>query len=135
MQDIWSYFQRMERDLLDGSGFLEEIAPELAPDDQSGTLRAKANLRADTELDAYLNVYQRAVLDEDGQVELVKYSYYLVVSGEEARGWEKDPTHDPPVHGHIGKDHLWTAASEVSLKEALNLAWNEVQVRAESQLG
>ena len=134
MRDITNYFWHRERDLIAGS-VLEEIALGVAPDDQSGTLRAKANLRADTEVDAYLNVFERAALDENGQVELVKYSYYLVVNGAEARGWEKDPTHDPPVHGHVGPDHEWTEAPEVSLREAIDLAWDEVQLWAEGESG
>jgi hypothetical protein len=134
MRDIWSYFLQLEQAVKGGS-VLEEITFELAPDEQSGTFRCNANLRADTELDAYVKAFERAVLNEHGQVEVAKYSYYLIVNGAEARAWEKDPTHDPPVHGHIGSDHQRTDAPEVSLREALDLAWDEVQLWAEDELG
>jgi hypothetical protein len=133
LPDIWNYFVERERTLKGGSA-LEEIEVGIAPDDQSGTLKAKASLRADTELDAYLKVFERAALNESGQVEVVKYSYYLIVNGAETRGWDKDPKHDPPVHGHIGVDHKWTEAPEVSLDKALDLAWDEVQLWAEGEL-
>ena len=62
MADIWNYFVAKERDLLGGS-VIEEIKVAIAPDDQSGTLKAKASLRADTKLDAYLKVFERATRD------------------------------------------------------------------------
>ena len=112
---------------------LEQIEVEIAPDDRTGTLEARASLRADTELDAYLRIYERAVAAGRNKVEVAKYSYYLVIGGDEYRAWERDPTHNPSVHGHMGSNHKWTLAPEVTVAEALELAWNEVQLIAETE--
>lgn len=130
--DLISYFELQERNIAERS-LLERIEVEIAPDDRAGTLEARADLRADTELDAHLRIYERAVAAGRNKVEVVKYTYYLVVDGDEYRAWERDPTHDPPVHGHIGSDHKWIPAPEVTVAEALELAWNEVQLIAETE--
>jgi hypothetical protein len=72
--DLTSYFEMQERNIAERS-VLEQIDVEIAPDDRTGTLEARANLRADTELDAYLRIYERAVAAGRNKVEVVKYSY------------------------------------------------------------
>jgi hypothetical protein len=130
--DLTSYFELQERNIAERS-VLEQIKVEIAPDDRTGTLEARANLRADTELDASLRIYERAVAAGRNKVEVAKYTYYLVIDGDEYRAWERDPTHTPPVHGHMGSDHRWIPAPEVTVAEALDLAWNEVQLVAKTQ--
>jgi hypothetical protein len=57
------------------------------------------------------------------RIEVVKYSYRLIVDGAHACGYDKDPTHDPAVHKHTGRDERRAPAEEITLEEALKRAW------------
>ena len=58
-----------------------------------------------------------------------------MVDGAEVGGFDKDPTHDPPVHGHCGPEHRRVVAPELTLKEALDRAWEEASWWAEQNFG
>ncbi len=59
-----------------------------------------------------------------------EYAYYLVIDGVEAWGYERDQSHDPAEHRHVGEDNPtgkpWGA---VSSREAVEIAWDEVSLR------
>jgi hypothetical protein len=76
--------------------------------------------------DYRLSVFEYLVV-RDGRVEIEKYSYYLIhVEGYELWGYDKDPQHDPVVHGHMGRDHQRVPANEVTFKWVAEQAWETV---------
>lgn len=77
--------------------------------------------------DYYLDVFEFVSVDEHGVATVEKYAYYLVHSeGYEVWGLDKDPSHAPPVHGHVGPDHLRVESEEVSFTTMAERAWNTV---------
>jgi hypothetical protein len=48
-------------------------------------------------------------------------AYFLIIDGEKVWGFERDPTHDPPVHSH-GFEHKRLAAGPIPFKKVLELA-------------
>lgn len=48
----------------------------------------------------------------------------------EVCGWERDLSHDPPVHQHIGPDHQRVEeADSIPFKTACEKAWAELSQR------
>jgi hypothetical protein len=58
-----------------------------------------------------------------------EYAYFLIIDEEEIFGYERDLSHDAPVHmntrGHVRKE-----ASPMPFKKFVELAWAEVSNRA-----
>ena len=57
-----------------------------------------------------------------------EYASYLVVDDEEVWGFDRDMSHSPAVHGHVGPDHRRTLTRRVTFKQVVELAWTEVSV-------
>jgi hypothetical protein len=51
------------------------------------------------------------------------YSYYLIIDGYQVWGYDRDPSHDPPEHMHVGDDHLRQPAGRVEFHEVVEKAW------------
>jgi len=51
------------------------------------------------------------------------------MDGVEVWGYERDLSHDPPVHRHTFDHSERIEAGPVSFKEAVERAWNEVSRR------
>jgi hypothetical protein len=119
--DIWDYFEDRELEI-DGYGAVPDRPLfEAAPDDLFGRIFGNLGLTDE----AYLRM-QEWVAIESGAPVIVKYAYYLVIEELEVWGFEKDPSHDPPVHGHLGPGHEWVPAPEIDLGEALARAWERI---------
>lgn len=71
---------------------------------------------------AYIEISERLEA-RDTHVYRVQYAYFLVVNDQERCGLERDPTHDPVEHGHVGPEHERVTAGRVSFLEAVDLAW------------
>ena len=62
-----------------------------------------------------------------------EYAYYLVIDGVEAWGYERDRSHTPAEHRHVGPDHpVGEEWRRVSFREVVELAWAEVSARVDS---
>jgi len=124
--DISNYLSEREHKLSKTLGLpIDEMNFELALDGQSARMWGNITLTDEVSL----SVRERIEL-VDGRAHIVKYSYYIIVDGAEARGFDKEPTHNPPVHGHIGPNHAWTQAPEITLEAALDRCWDEVELYA-----
>ena len=121
--DVWDYFQRREGEFaelsVDGSdvGFFETEGSE----GQAGRLIGHVYLSAD----CYLDIQERVVI-EDGNVRRLDYGYFLIIDGVEYWGYERDLTHNPPVHRHTYGHDERIEADPVSFKDVCKLAWDEV---------
>ena len=77
---------------------------------------------------AYLSVYELVVVVGE-HIHREEYGYFLVVDGEEIWGYERDLSHDPPVHRHTGT-HERNASEPISFRDVVEHAWHEVTERA-----
>jgi hypothetical protein len=78
--------------------------------------------------DAYLEIHEVVVV-QDSHVHREEYGYFLVIEGVEIWGYERDPTHDPPVHRHTFGHSERIDSDPVSFKEVAALAWQELSRR------
>jgi hypothetical protein len=124
--DVWEYFQSRERECRDLSlapdtSFDEMCMEEEGSDGQRGIFYGRLVLSER----AFLNVFELVEVTGSG-VHREQYSYYLIVDGFEEWGYDRDPSHDPPVHGHQGRDHRWVPAERVTFREVAEMAWQTV---------
>jgi hypothetical protein len=106
------------------SGYDSLFAEEAGSEGMRGTIFGRLWL---VPPNAYLAVYEKVECDSR-RCERVEYAYFLVIDGDEVWGYEKDPTHEPPLHRH-GDDHEREPADEVSFAEVAKMAWEEVSRR------
>jgi hypothetical protein len=130
--DIHEYFAQKEREFEDLS---------LVPDREYEDLFAEAegsngrrgrifgNLSLAGVDHAFLAVSERVVV-VGKHVRRLDYAYYLVIDGVEIWGYERDPTHDPPVHRHTEGHAERIATSPVAFRRVVELAWQEISERA-----
>ena len=112
--DVWVYFEQKEKEYaelsLEPDRHMEQMfAAEAGSGDQQGRIFGNLFL----ENDAFLAVHEVVVVDGN-HVHRLEYSYFLVMDGREVWGYERDPTHDPPVHRHTGPDHVREGAEAIS---------------------
>jgi hypothetical protein len=129
--DVWDYFDRCEREYAGLS--LHPAEGMFAAEEESAGSRGRIFgqmrlLPEDSDVDAFLQVSEVVVCD-GGRCDREEYAYYLVIDGVEVWGYEKDLSHDPPVHRHVGGGHAREAAEEISFARAATLAWEEVSNR------
>lgn len=129
--NVWDYFHQRERELAELSlapepDFWHGVAEEEGSDGQHGKMLLTATLAEN----AYLGISETVEVVDD-HVHRIDYAYFLVIDGEEVWGEERDPTHDPPVHGHYGPDHARVASEGISFRAAAERAWEEITRRAE----
>lgn len=74
---------------------------------------------------AFLHV-QEIVSIRKSAPEIELYSYYLVVDGEEVWGYDRDPDHEPPDHGHRGAGHEMWDSGPRTFEEVAHEAWSAV---------
>jgi hypothetical protein len=129
--DVWTYFAQREQEAQELS-----LAPETDYSAMVGALAGSDDKRGRifghfilTE-DAYLQVSELVVVEDD-HVHREEYGYFLIIGGEEVFGFERDPTHDPPEHGH-GLGHAQRReAGRTTFKAVVELAWEEVTRRSQ----
>jgi Family of unknown function (DUF6516) len=76
---------------------------------------------------AFLSVSER-VRVMDNHVHREEYSYYLIIDNVDVWGYDREPKHDPPDHGH-GEDHVWLDTGRVTFKQVIDHAWETVTER------
>ena len=123
--DVWTYFDQRKRECEDNSLSADDLAfsEEEGSDGRRG--RILGHVRFTDEI--YLQVSE-SVQVVGNHIRRVDYAYFLVVDGVEYFGLERDPSHNPPVHGH-GVGHKRIAAGPIAFKEVVKLAWREVSLR------
>jgi hypothetical protein len=91
----------------------------MAPDSQVGILSGVIPL----EHEARAHIFERVQLTRDEAVTIVQYSYYLIRNGNELRGYDLDPRHDPASHMH-DQNHGRTPHDRVTLEQAIRAFWD-----------
>lgn len=124
--DVWTYFQQREREFDELSvaptpGLRPMFAEEAGSDGQRGRIFGQVSLTDD----AFLALSERVVV-RAGHVHREEYAYFLVIDGAEVWGYERDLSHDPAVHKHMGPDLQRVDAEPISFKAVVELAWDEV---------
>jgi hypothetical protein len=126
--DVWIYFEQRKREcednslLADGLTFSEEEGSDGRRGRILGHIVFTENI--------YLEVSE-SVQVVGNHIRRVDYAYFLVVDGVEYFGAERDPSHNPSVHGH-GIGHKRLAAGPIAFKEVLAMGWHEVSFRTAS---
>lgn len=123
--DVWDYFHQKEAECRDYSLVPETPFEQLCSEEEgSGGKRGRVFGRLGLSERAYLSVHEVVVVEND-HVHREEYGYFLVIDDGEVWGLERDPTHDPPEHGH-GEGHEPLAASRVTFKQVAELAWQTI---------
>jgi hypothetical protein len=131
--DVWTYFEQREREcaslsLVADGPYADTVAEEAGSDGMRGRVFGRFWLT--DEPPAFLAVSEVVVVTTAETVHREEYAYFLVINGEEVAGWERDLSHDPPVHRHIGPSHVREEAGPIPFRGAVELAWEEVTRRA-----
>jgi hypothetical protein len=124
--DVWTYFHQRERECDDLSlvpfgDFWDMVAAEEGSEDKRGRIFGAFALTDEIVLHV-----SEVVVVENGHVHREEYGYYLVHNGIEVWGYERDLSHDPAVHRHVGSDHAHESAERISFAAVVELAWDEV---------
>jgi hypothetical protein len=125
--DVYDHFSVRERECRDMSlvpdgAFADLCAEEAGSGGCRGIFYGALTLTEDY----YLHVFEYVVV-KDGRVEIEKYSYYLIDrEGFEVWGFDKDPAHPEPFHGHVGPKHQRVASGEMTFKVIALKAWETV---------
>jgi hypothetical protein len=124
--DVWEYFATRERECSELSlhpecSFAELCAEEKGSNGTRGMIFGKLTMTAD----AYLQISESVVVTGTG-VHREEYSYFLVYDGYEMWGYERDLSHEPAEHGHVGRGHERVPAGSVTFREAAEKAWETV---------
>jgi hypothetical protein len=124
--DVFTYFEQKEREIKELSLFPDRdfwrmCAAERGSDDKRGRIFGRFWLTNN----AYIQLHEVVVV-RGRHVHREEYGYFLVIGGEEVRGSERDPSHDPPVHKHTGADHVREDAEPISFRKFVEEAWDEL---------
>jgi hypothetical protein len=124
--DVWEYFDQKEREFSDLSlnpenDFAEMFWEEEGSHGKRGRVLGKLGL---TER-AFLEISEVVVI-QNNHVHREEYAYFLVIDGAEVWGEERDLSHKPAVHRHVGPDHERHPAEPISFRAAAKRAWDEV---------
>jgi len=79
---------------------------------------------------AFIRISELVVVEND-HTHRLEYAYYLIVDGTERFARERDPTHDPPEHGHR-QGHTYEEAGTISFKDFVERAWQMTSEEAEA---
>jgi hypothetical protein len=72
----------------------------------------------------YLDISERVRREARRRVTRVRYSYYIVIDGEEFAGFDYDPDHPEPVHHRHTRGHAKAISDkERTLEEIIEMAW------------
>jgi hypothetical protein len=124
--DVWTYFHQRESECDDLSltpigGFWNMVAAEEGSNDKRGRIFGAFALMDEINL----HVSEVVVVQND-HVHREEYGYYLVNKGIEMWGFERDLSHEPAVHRHVGSEHQHEDAAAISFRAVVELAWAEV---------
>lgn len=126
--DVWTYFAQREKEHADLS--LAARAPDAMFSEEMGSKGQRGRVLGHVYLNenAYLEVSEIVVVVDD-HVHREEYGYFLVMDGEEIWGYERDLSHDPPVHRHTFGHSERIEDQPVSFKEVAERAWREASLR------
>ncbi len=120
--DVWEYFEQRERECVGLSLVPDEDLPNFYAElKDSGGRRGRVVARLILTERAFISASERVTV-VDNHIHRDEYAYYLIIDGAEVFARERDPTHDPPEHGH-GPGHAWEAAGPISFKAFAEQAW------------
>jgi hypothetical protein len=131
--DVWTYFEQREREceslsLVPDGHYAETVSEEVGSDGMRGRVFGRFWMMDDPP--AYLAVSEVVVVTENDVIHREEYGYFLVIDGEEVRGWERDLSHDPAVHRHTGPGHdREDTAEPIAFRDAVEIAWEEITRR------
>jgi hypothetical protein len=119
---IYAFFDRREREceeagVVPDGNYWNMVAEEVGGDGSRGRILGHFRFNAR----AYLQVHEVIVMS-GMRGHRRRYAYFLVVDGEEVWGYERDPTHDPPVPRH-DHNHQTYPCEPISFKEACARGW------------
>lgn len=126
--DVWTYFEQKEKEFAELS-----LVPDRDPSDMFAELAGSNGRRGrifgvlqmvDAPISAFIACSER-VHARATSVTRDEYAYFLVVDGEEIFGYERDLSHNPPVHMHT-RGHVRQTAGRMPFKKFVELAWEEV---------
>jgi hypothetical protein len=124
--DVWTYFEQKKREFDQLSlRPITNVGPMFAAERGSNGKRGKVLGLLGLTDDAYLKISETVVV-RGKNIHRIEYAYFLVIDGEEVWGFERDLSHDPAVHYHIGPDHTREAGVSMPFKKAVTLAWHDV---------
>lgn len=124
--DVYEYFHSRERECRELS-----LAPDTCFDDlfaeEEGSAGKRGMMWGRLVLNdrAYLQVFESIVVVGSG-IHREQYGYYLIIDGYEVWGYDRDLSHDPPEHMHVGSDHARRPAGRITFREAAEKAWRTV---------
>lgn len=126
--DIWDYFDRVQRSCdnrsLNSADL--ECAALIGTTDRGRILGDLVFDQLEDVCNARLKVSEVIEIVDEREVVIHEYAYYLIVDGVEFWGWERDLSHDPPVHRHA-RDHAERLDAEpIELPAAIQMAWGDV---------
>jgi hypothetical protein len=125
--DVWEYFAQREREFAGLSvapdpRITEMFAEEAGSNGMRGRIFGTVFLAEN----AYLAISEKVVV-RGNHIHREEYGYFLVVDDAEVWGYERDPSHEPAVHRHIGPDHSrHDNAEPISFKKVVQLAWDDL---------
>jgi hypothetical protein len=124
--DVWTYFQQRERDCEDLSlhpfgDFWDMVAEEEGSEGKRGRIFGAFAMTDEI----HLHVSEVVVVKND-HIHREEYGYFLTNEGVEIFGEERDLSHDPAVHRHVGPDHERQASEPIAFREFVERAWDEV---------
>jgi hypothetical protein len=128
--DIWNYFEQKEREYAELSLEPERSRPSMFSEEHgSEGMRGRVFGYLFLTDRAYLQVSELVQVEGD-HVHREEYAYFLVIDREEVWGYERDPTHNPPEHRHVGPSHRREPCGPVAFRQVAELAWDEVTRRS-----
>jgi hypothetical protein len=128
--DVWDYFIRREAECDEMSVDCRNVQffAELGSDDRIGTMVGRVFFNNEV----YLAIHERIEI-VDGAAHRTDYAYFLIMDETEYWGYERDPSHDPPVHRHTFGHGERVESDPVTFKKVCELAWSEVSRRETSE--
>jgi hypothetical protein len=132
--DVWTYFQQREKECRELSlepigDFNDMIAAEAGSAGRRGRIFGAFALTED----AYIQVSEVVVVEDD-HMHREEYGYFLIIDNNEVWGEERDLSHDPAVHRHIGPDHAREPSEPIAFRAAVERAWASVTEHYERRM-
>jgi hypothetical protein len=125
--DVWTYFEQREREFKDLSLVpLSSRNAMFAEEEGSNGRRGRVIAELMLTERSRLFVHEVVVVVGGRSIRREEYAYYLVVDDEEVWGYDRDPSHSPAVHGHVGAGHQRRNAPRVTFKQAVGQAWTDI---------
>lgn len=129
--DVWEFFHQREKEckqlsLVPDGDFADMCGADDSSDGKRGIFFGRLSLSER----AFLNVLEVVRVHGTG-IRRERYSYYLVIGGEEIWGYDREPDHDPPTHKHQGASHTRHPCRRMTFHEVAKEARQTTSAEAE----